>query len=276
MAQYGYSNPNSAVIRVRRSDVQPGDVILGPAPRDLPLATRPRPRPQYLRRASSLDGDDFYGPGPRGRGQVARRRDPRDQYHQYDSEGSIPPRSRRPIPPRQNRQKDNRNRSGKVDSSSSSSSASSSDLGCTSDDEKLKKKAKLKKWGSIGLAGVATIHAVAGVHSTIEKRKKNREELQEGEISEHEAERRRNKGRWRNAANLGIAAVWIKGAVDEIKEYREATKEHQETIEKSEERHLKRIERAKAIKKGEYKGHHVLDEDERRKYLRDGGEDDDR
>jgi len=273
MAQYGYSNANSAVIRVRRSEVQPGDVILGPAPPERSLVPRQRPRPQYPRRASSLDGDDFYRPNPRRRGQVLRRRDPRDQYGQYDSEGSVPPRDRCSIPQRQNQQRGNRNGTDKDDTSSS---ASSSNLGCTSDDEKIKKKAKLKKWGSIGLAGVATIHAVAGVHSTIEKRKKNREELEEGEISEAEAEKRRNKGRWRNAANVGIAAVWIKGAVDEIKEYREATKEHQEIIEKSEERHRKRIERAKAIKKGEYKGSHHLNDEERRKYLRDVEEDSDR
>lgn len=272
MAQYGYSNPRSDVIRVRRSEVQPGDVILGPAPPERSLVPR-RPRPQYTRRASSLDGNDFYERDHRGRGQLARRRDPRDQYdQQYDSEGSVPPRARRPIPPRQNRQRDGRerNRKGKEDTSSS---ASSSDLGCTDDDEKSRKKAKLKKWGAIGLAGVATIHAVAGVHSTVEKHKKRQEELEDGEISEEEAEKRRNKGRWKNAANVGIAAVWIKGAVDEIKEYREASKEHQETCEKTEERHRMRVERAKAIKRGEYQGTHRLTPDERRHYLREVEED---
>jgi len=75
---------------------------------------------------------------------------------------------------------------------------------------------------------------------------------------------------------VGIAAVWIKGAVDEIKEYREATKEHQELIEKSEERHRMRIERAKSIKRGEYSGSHHLNAEERRKYLKDVEEDSDR
>jgi hypothetical protein len=75
---------------------------------------------------------------------------------------------------------------------------------------------------------------------------------------------------------VGIAAVWIKGAVDEIKEYREATKEHRELIEKSEERHRRRIERARAIKKGEYSGSHHLNAEERRRYLRDVEDDSDR
>lgn len=273
MSLYGYPNPRAEVIRVRRSDVKPGDVILGPAPAERSLVPRQRPRPQYPRRASSLDGDDFYDRNPRGRGQVIRRRNPRDDY---DSEGSVPPRSRRPIPSRQNRpQRDERerNRKGKDEGSSS---VSSSDLGCTDDDEKIKKKAKLKKWGSIGLAGVATVHAVAGVHSTIEKRKKRQEELADGEISEEEADKIRNKGRWRNAANVGIAAVWIKSAVDEIKEYREASKEHREIIEKGEERHRMRIERAKAIKRGEYRGTHRLSPEERRHYLREVEEDSER
>lgn len=271
MAQYGYSNPRSNVIRVRRSEVQPGDVILGPAPPERSLVSRrPRPRPTYPRRASSLDGDDFYERDSRGRGQLARRTDPRGQYDQpYDSEGSVPPRARRAIPPKPNRQRDGRerNRTGRDDTSSSSES--SSDLGCTDDDDKSKKKAKLKKWGAIGLAGVATIHAVSGVHSTIEKGKKRREELADGDISEEEAERKRNKGRWKNAANVGVAAIWIKGAVDELKEYREAAKEHRETNKKSEERHQMRIERARAITRGEYQGTHRLTPKERRRYLKD-------
>lgn len=267
MAQYGYTNPRSDVIRVRRSEVQTKDVILGPAPLERSLVPR-RPRPHYLRRASSLDGD--HASDPRGRGQLERRRDPQHQYdQQYDSEGSIPPRARRPIHSKEARLRDCRYRNCKGrDGTSSSSSDSSSDLGCTDDDEKSKKKALLKKWGAIGLAGVATIHAVSGVHSTIEKRKKRQEELADREISEEEAERRRNRGRWKNAANVGVAAIWIKGAVDEIKEYREAAKEHRESCEKSEERHRMRIERARAITRGEYQGTHKLTSQERRHYLK--------
>ncbi|QDS68970.1 hypothetical protein FKW77_008916 [Venturia effusa] len=259
--------PRTEVIRVRRSEVQPGDVILGPAPLERSVAPR-RPRPQYSRRSSSLDGDKFFQLAPSRRRELAGRRDPRDENEQqYDSEGSVPPRARRPLPARQSRQRDGRERSRNAEDDTSSS-VSSSDLGCTDDDEKSKKKARLKKWGAIGLAGVATIHAVSGVHSTIEKRKKRQEELAHGDISEEEAERRRNKGRWKNAANVGIAAVWIKGAVDEIKEYREVAKEYEETCEKGEERHRRRVERAKAITRGEYQGTHKLTPEERRHHLR--------
>jgi hypothetical protein len=139
----------------------------------------------------------------------------------------------------------------------------------------LKKKAKWKKWGAVGLAGVATIHAVHGVHETVEKTRARHKELDEGEISEGEAHRRKNKGRWRNAANVGIAAVWVKSAYDEIMEYREAQKEHMEACERTEERHKQRLERAKAIKRGEYKGHHEMDKAQMKKYLRNVVDDDD-
>jgi hypothetical protein len=116
------------------------------------------------------------------------------------------------------------------------------------------------------------------VHETIEKTAARRKELEEGEISEEEAKKRKNKGRWRNAANVGIAAVWVKSAYDEIMEYREAQKEHAEACERGEERHRKRLERAKALKRGEYKGHHKSGDQERNRYSRDddgGGGDDD-
>jgi hypothetical protein len=276
MAQY--SGRNSTVIKVKRSEIQPGDVVLGPAPRDLPLMRRPRPR--YLRRTSSLDQNDFpssYRGRDSDRGTIARRRDRLDPQDQYYSEGSIPPRSRRPAPTRRRQNRQQSDRGGVRDSlrdGDASSSESSSDLGSTTDDEKNKNKAKWKKWSAIGLAGVATIHAVHGVHETVEKTRTRRKELAEGEIGEEEAHKRKNKGRLRNAANVGIAAVWVHSAYSEIKEYREAQKEHAELCEKTEERHQKRLDRAKAIARGEYQGHHVLDRNERRKYLRDADDSD--
>lgn len=259
---------NSTIIKIKRSQLQPGDIILGPAPRDRDLPLTRRPRPGYDRRASSVDRYDFPDSN-RGRGQqIARRRpqqDYRDKYdHDYDSEGSIPPRSRRQRPRGQRQQ---RPRSDGDGNGKESSSSSSSDLGCSSDDEEMKKKAKWKKWGAIGLAGVATIHAVHGVHETVEKTRARRKEVAEGEIGLDEAHKKKNRGRWRDAANVGIAAVWLKSAYDEIQEYREAKHEHAEMIEHGEERHKKRVERAKAIQRGEYHGHHELDEDEMKKCL---------
>jgi hypothetical protein len=135
---------------------------------------------------------------------------------------------------------------------------SSSDLGNTDDDDKIKKKAQWKKWGAISLAGIATIHAVHGGYETYEKTQHRRRELAEGKISEDEAKQRRKRGRWRTAADVGIAGVWIKSAYDEIKEYREVKKEYSEVCEKGEERHKKRVERAKAMQSGKYSGQHEL------------------
>jgi hypothetical protein len=291
MAQY--SNYNTTILKVRPSEVQDGDIILGPASPQLPINLPPLhlPQPRYLRRVSSLDRDDFSVPysdrriTARGysrrqdrpdrerydslesvaRSHTRRRRRPvlRDRY---DSDGSIPPQSRRS--PRtkqeQKRQQSNRN-------SSSSSSSSSSDLGCTEDDEKNEKKAKWKKWGTIGLAAVATSHAVHGAHETFEKAQARRKELAEGKISEGEAHKKKKNARLRTAAEVGIAGIWVKGAYDELNEYREAKKEHAEIREKSEKRHQKRLERAKAMKRGDYRGTHAMDDFDR--YFSDHSDD---
>jgi hypothetical protein len=134
----------------------------------------------------------------------------------------------------------------------------------------MKKKAKLKKWGAIGLAGVATIHAVHGVHETVEKTATRRRELAAGTISEGEARKKKSTGRWRTAADVGIATVWLKSAYDEIKEYREARKEHVEACERGEERHRKRLVR----KRGESRGRRGLDRRERRRFESDADDED--
>jgi hypothetical protein len=288
-----YSNYNTTILKVRPSEIQDGDIVLGPTPQQLPITLPPLhlPRPRYLRRVSSLDRDDFSVPysdrriatrrytrrqdGPdrdryESADSVARK--PRRRRHQpvfrdrYDSDGSIPPQPRRPLRRKQEqkRQKSNRN-------SSSSSSSSSSDLGCTEDDEKNEKKAKWKKWGTIGLATVATIHAVHGAHETFEKAQARRKELAEGKISEGEAHKKKKNARLRTVAEVGIAGVWVKGAYDELMEYREAKKEHAEIREKSEKRHRKRLERAEAIKRGDYRGSHAMDDHDR--YFSDNNDD---
>jgi hypothetical protein len=302
-----YSSYNTTILQVKPSEIQDGDIVLGPASQQLAINLPPLQlsRPRNLRRVSSLDRDDFSVPysdrrvtARRYRRQdrqdrdlydsadsIARKprrrqhqpgfqdrhdsadsvaRKPRRRRHQpgfqdrYDSDGSIPPRPRRF--PRNNqeqkRQKSNRNRS-------SSSSSSSSDLGCTEDDEKNEKKAKWKKWGTIGLATVATIHAVHGAHETFEKAQARRKELAEGKISEGEAHKKKKNARLRTVAEVGIAGVWVKGAYDELMEYREAKREHVELREKSEKRHQKRLERAEAIKRGDYRGNHAMDDHDR-------------
>jgi hypothetical protein len=263
---------NFRVVKIKRSELRPGDVIVrSTISDDCSLARQSRPR--YRRRISSVDRFDF-PPDHRNRGTLTRRKQTARPYapqDQYDSEGSVPPRGRIPASAKQRRGRGPQSDHGRGDANAdSSSSSASSDLGCTSDDEKLKKKAKWKKWGAIGLAGVATIHAVHGVHETVEKTQKRRKELAEGKISEDEAKKRKNKGRWKTAADVGIAGVWIKSAYDEIKEYTEARKEHSEACERTEERHQKRIERAKAMKRGDYMGRHAINGNKREDDVADG------
>src|ERR1700761_9029941 len=104
MAQY--SEYNTTLLKVKRSEVQPGDIILGRAPSYLPpnqpLVRLPQSRERdippyrlqrqgYLRRTSSLDRGEFSAPY-RGRDEIARRRTRRrDRPYEdgYDSEGPI-------------------------------------------------------------------------------------------------------------------------------------------------------------------------------------------
>jgi hypothetical protein len=301
-----YSRGNSRIITVRPSEIQPGDIVLGPAPTDqsldawlqsreidLPLIRLPS-RPELARRASSLDRRDFPAPYRNDGAELNRtrhrrrrrtnRREQEDSQDQDDSEDSIPPQSRRrrgegrnyarsqshydsegSIPPRQRRSASARHREDKGERKlrKDADATSSSDLGCTDDDKKTKKKAQWKKWAAIGLAGVATIHAVHGVHETVEKTQHRRKELAEGKISQEEAKKKKTQGRWKTAADVGIAAVWLKSAYDEIQEYREVRHEYAEVVEKGEERHKRRLERAKSARglNGQNRGRNDDDDD---------------
>src|ERR1700760_4554914 len=148
MAQY--SKHNTTILKVKRSEVQPDDVIIGPAPSYLPSnqplvrLSRERERnvppkrlqkPKYFRRTSSLDRGDFLTSyrdrdmntqiRTRGRDQPyedfydsegpiarrqTRRRDRRKPENYYDSEGSIPPRRRRSASAKQGQKRQQSNR----------------------------------------------------------------------------------------------------------------------------------------------------------------------
>jgi hypothetical protein len=135
----------------------------------------------------------------------------------------------------------------------------------------MKKKAKWKKWGAIGLAGIATIHAVHGGYETYEKTQARHKDEADGTISGKEADKKKKNAGWKTAADVGIAAVWIKGAYDEIKEYREVRKEYAEVCEKGEERHRKRLEKEKATRGAKNKGENALDDAE--DFISDYGDD---
>ena len=161
--------------------------------------------------------------------------------------------------------------------SSSSSSSLSSSVCSSSEDERRIKKIKGKKYLTAGLAAVATIHAAAGVYSSMEAGEKRFEEIQSGEITPAEAKRKRNKARLQDIAAVGIAALGIKGAYSEWQEVRESRHELGEQQEEREKRHAKRLHRAereaRRAREGRNGGErgYGRDERDRRDGYRNGG-----
>lgn len=192
-------------------------------------------RPRNGRRTSSMNGGGY-------------RRDAGG--YGSESEGSVPPRSRRA------RAKSASGR--RRDRSSSTSSTSSSQLGSSTDEEHNIKKMRRKKWLAAGFATIATIHAGSKVYSNVQAHDKRVVAVAKGEISPEEAHQQARKSRWQDAAALGLAALGIKGAIGEWKEMAEEHKEHKEMCEKHEEMHKRRLEhqRKKKAKEngGYYKG----------------------
>ena len=182
-------------------------------------------RPGARRRTSSMED---YSRG----GNTRYRRD--TGGYGSESEGSVPPRSRK-----RTKSLSGRSRRGR---SSSSSSSSSSNLGSTTEEEKEEKKAKRKKWITAGLASVATIHAASKVYSSIEKHDQRVIAVQQGTMSPEEAHKQARSARWQDAAAIGIAALGIKGAISEWKEMAEEHQKHKELCSQHEEMHRKRLE----------------------------------
>ena len=140
---------------------------------------------------------------------------------------------------------------------SSSSSSSSSSVCSSSEDERTIKKMRGKEYISAGLAAVATIHAVAGLKSSLDMRDKRHEELMKGEITHEDARRKRNKARLQDAASIGIAALGIKGAYsewEEVKESRSKLAEQKSEREKRHEKRLKKAEKAERKAREERRG----------------------
>lgn len=204
-----------------------------------------------LRRRGEVESDEEIVETVRHRGEVLPRR-PRNRRqtssmngmnsrYQRDaggygseSEGSVPPRSRRA------RSTGGRSRRGR--DTSSSSSSSSSELGSSTDEEREMKKMQRKKWVTAGLASVATIHAASKVYQSIENHDKRVIAVQQGEISPEEAHKQARRARWQDAAAIGLAALGIKGAISEWKEMAEEHDKHKELCQQHEEQHKRRIE----------------------------------
>ena len=223
----------------KRSEVQSDEEIVQRLPRNQQMVPY---RPGVNRRASSLDGNDYHHRRVGSHG---------GRHHESDSEGSVPPRSR--VSHTRSRR------------SSSTSTSDSEDLGSSTDDERRCRDMNRKKWLTGGLAAVATIHAAAKVYSSLEARDKRHLQVLSGEMSPEEARKKKNKGRWQDAAAVGVAALGIRGAMGEWHEVKEKAEEHRKYLKESEEKHRKRMERRQrfrgAVREG---GQHLLGYDEGR------------
>ena len=239
------------------------DVVRGKGPKPDPDLIDPATMEEkgyVLRRRADVQSDEEIVEVVRHKGQVLPRR-PRNRRqtssvdgryrrdaggYGSESEGSVPPRNRRP------RSTGGRSRR---HGTSSSSSSSSSELGSSTDEEKEMKKAARKKWITGGFAAIATIHAASKVYSSIEKHDKRVIAVQQGEISPEEAHKQATSARWQDAAAIGIAALGIKGAMSEWKEMAEEHQQHKELCEKHEAQHRRRLEhlrRQRAKERGGY------------------------
>ena len=234
------------VLRRRRDVGKDEQIVETVRHRGEVLGQRPG-RPRNQRRSSSMNNARALGAAGAGAGAGAlvaynggrdRDRDRgRDRQSNYDSEGSVPPRSRVRA----------KSSSGKSRKKRNSSSSSSSLLSST-EEEKSIKKMQRKKWLTAALASVATIHAASKVYSSIESHDKRVADVREGKLSPEEAHKQQRSARWQDAAAIGIAALGIKGAVSEWGEVTEEHNQHKELLTAKEEHHKKRLERERRSK----------------------------
>ncbi|KHN98524.1 uncharacterized protein MAM_03648 [Metarhizium album ARSEF 1941] len=122
---------------------------------------------------------------------------------------------------------------------------SESDLGDSDEDERKARKMRGKQIITTGLATVATIHAAHGVYQSMEKRRARQRAVKEGRLSPAEARKLRTKAVMKDAASVGIAALGINGAVEEMKEAKEMTHECKAFKQEKALRHEKRERRRK-------------------------------
>ncbi|KAF2743136.1 hypothetical protein M011DRAFT_247648 [Sporormia fimetaria CBS 119925] len=136
-------------------------------------------------------------------------------------------------------------RGGSRDRSKKGGSSSSSES--TTDMEVQKKKMKGKELITAGLATVATIHAAAGVYSSMEASEKRRKMVKEGDMSAQEARKLKSKNMLQDVAAVGIAALGIKAAFSEWKEMNEARRNIQELETRRRKRRKARERREKEL-----------------------------
>ncbi|KAG6011249.1 hypothetical protein E4U43_008452 [Claviceps pusilla] len=102
---------------------------------------------------------------------------------------------------------------------------SESDLGDSEEDERKARKMRGKQIITTGLATVATIHAAHNVYQSMERRKARQRAVREGRLGVSEAEQLKAKALIKDAASVGVAALGIRGAFEEMKEAKEMAHE---------------------------------------------------
>jgi len=106
---------------------------------------------------------------------------------------------------------------------------------------------KGKQLLTTGLAAVATIHAAHGVYQSMEKRNARQKAVREGRLSPAEAKKLKTKAMVQDVASVGIAAMGVKGAIDEMKEAKHIGHECKEFKSEKARRHERREERRKRL-----------------------------
>lgn len=122
-------------------------------------------------------------------------------------------------------------------------SSSEDEIVSSSEEDRTQTKMHRKEFLTAGLASVATIHAAHSVYKSVDNRKKRNKLVAEGEMTEEQSRKLKNKARIQDAAAVGIAALGIKGAVSEWKEMREQREEYHKFEHERAERHEKRLKR---------------------------------
>ncbi|OAA39702.1 hypothetical protein NOR_06122 [Metarhizium rileyi] len=122
---------------------------------------------------------------------------------------------------------------------------SESDLGDSDEDDRKARKMRGKQIITTGLATVATIHAAHEVYQSMEKRNARQRAVKEGRLSPAEAKQLKTKAIMKDAASVGIAAMGIKGAIEEMKEAKEMSHECKVFQQEKALRHQRREQRRK-------------------------------
>lgn len=90
-----------------------------------------------------------------------------------------------------------------------------------SEEERKYRKLRGKELVTAGLATVATVHAAHEIYENMEKRKKRLAAVKDGTLDPEKAKKMKRVALLKDAANLGLVGLGVKGTVDNWKEMNE-------------------------------------------------------